>query len=299
MSDFFQRLAPRLAAPPRIEPYPGWTLGAGERGVLPKLRRKVWRRLDRPVVVPWLQELALNIVPGNETCRSVFITGRYEPNEFSVLARILKPGMVFVDVGANLGLYSLFASRLVGAEGTVLALEPSSREFDQLSANLRLNALSNVRALQAAVSDRDGETDLLVAVAQHSGHNTTGRFAYENTELDHRERVATITLDRLVTSEKLSRLDVIKMDIEGGELAAICGAKESLARLHPMLLIEVADRSLRHQGASSAQLLDLICSYGYRLFAFSPKTGRPVPAERKSYYDSEDLLAVSGDSTPW
>ncbi len=298
MADFFQKLAQRVAAPPRVEPYPGWTLGAGERGVVARLRRMVWLRLQKSIVVGWLQGLALNIVPGNETCRSVFVTGRYEPNEFSVLAAILKPGMVFVDLGANLGLYALFASRLVSTEGTVVAIEPSRREYDQLTSNLQLNGIGNVRSVRTAVSDREGETDLLVAVAQHSGHNTTGGFAY-HTALDHRERVPTITLDRLVASQKLSRVDVIKIDIEGGELAAICGAKETLTRFHPVLLIEVADRSLRHQGANSAQLLDLIRSYGYRLLALSAATGLPVAARPKDYYDSENLIATYGDSTPW
>jgi FkbM family methyltransferase len=298
MAGFSQWLAQRLAAPACVESYPGWTLGAGERGVLPKLRRKLWRRLSDPIVVPWVEGLSLTIVPGNETCRSLYITGRYEPNEFSILAAVLKPGMVFVDVGANLGLYSLFASRRVGSEGKVIAVEPSSREFEQLSSNVELNRLSNVRAIRAAVSDHKGEIELLVAVPQHAGHNTTGGFAYE-TALDHCERVCAITIDQLIEGEKLSRVDVIKMDIEGGELAAICGARETLARFRPLLLVEVADRSLRHQGASSAQLLDLITSYGYRLFAFSPSTGWPVPAERKAYYDSENLLAIHGDSLPW
>jgi FkbM family methyltransferase len=298
MAEFSHWLAQRLAAPARVEPYPGWTLGAGERGLGPKLRRELWRRLRAPLVVPWLDGLLLNIIPGNETCRSVFITGRYEPNEFSVLATALKPGMVFVDIGANMGLYSMYASRRVGNAGGVIAVEPSSREFEQLSANIQLNRLSNVHTLRAAVSDKVGETELLVAIAAHAGHNTTGAFVYD-TALDHRERVPSVSLDSLVETEKLSRVDVMKMDIEGGELGAICGARETLMRFHPVLLVEVADRSLRHLGASSAQLLDLIASYGYRFFAFSPVTGRPVAAERKAYYDSENLLAIYGDVTPW
>ncbi len=298
MAEFSHWLAQRLAAPARVEPYPGWTLGAGERGLGPKLRRKLWRRLSAPLVVPWLDGLLLNIIPGNETCRSVFITGRYEPNEFSVLATALTPGMVFVDIGANMGLYSMYASRRVGNAGRVIAVEPSSREFKQLSANIQLNRLSNVHTLRAAVCDKIGETELLVAIAAHAGHNTTGGFAYD-TALDHRERVPSVSLDSLVETEKLSRVDVIKMDIEGGELAAICGARETLMRFHPVLLVEVADRSLYHQGATSAQLLDLISTFGYRFFAFSPTTGRPVPAERKACYDSENLLAIHRDSDPW
>ena len=291
-------LASRMAAPARLEPFPRWFLGAGEKGFGPKLRRSLWRRMRKPMVMPWIENLQVNIEPNNETCRSLFVTGRYEPNELCVLDRVLKAGMVFVDVGANVGLYSLFAASKMGGQGIVVAIEASSRECDRLRRNIELNGFRNVRVIQAAASDRVGETELMVAPPEHGGHNTLGAFAY-GTPVESKERVKTTRIDDIVRERALTRLDVIKMDIEGAELAALRGAEETLRRFHPLLLLEVSDRSLQHQHATSGQLLDHVASFGYRMYAFDPQTGLPAPAERKPYYDSENMLAIAGNEVPW
>lgn len=228
----------------------------------------------------------------------MFVTGRYEPNEFCLLQRILKPGMTFIDAGANVGLYSIFAARRVGSQGNVLAIEPSGREFESFQKNAELNALANVRLVRKALSDRAAEVELSVAPLSKSGHNTLGAFAYD-TPLDHRERVQAERLDDLVRSEGLARVDVIKMDVEGGEMAALRGAVETLQKFRPVVLVELSDRALKHQGASSGEVLALLQQHGYRIFCFDPATGSPTALQPRSYFDSENVIAVTGDATPW
>ena len=292
-------LGPRLAAKPVVELSPGWVLGTGQRADgASRMRRELWPLLRRPFSVPWLENSHLFLYPGNETSRSVFVTGRYEPNEFCLLQRILKPGMTFVDAGANMGLYSVFAARRIGPRGTVLAIEPSGREFEILLKNAKLNALSNLRTIHKALSDRVSEVELSVAPLGKSGHNTLGAFAYD-TQLDHRERVQTEKLDDIVHSEGLGHVDLIKMDIEGAEVAALRGAAETLNKFKPVLLIELSDRALQHQGAKSAEVLALLEQHGYRIYCFDPATGLPVPLKPRTYFDSENVVAVMGDATPW
>ena len=134
--------------------------------------------------------------------------------------------MVFVDVGANMGLYTLFAARKVGEQGQVLAIEPSSRECERLLRNLQANSVSNVRLVRKAVSDSSAEAELLVAADVRSGHNTLGAFSYD-TPLAIKEKVRTERLDAIVAEEGLARVDVIKMDVEGAEVRALEGAVES------------------------------------------------------------------------
>ncbi|HLW86699.1 MAG TPA: FkbM family methyltransferase [Candidatus Sulfotelmatobacter sp.] len=292
-------LGPRLAARPVLEPFPGWVLGSGQRvGSANRFRRELWPLLRQPFAVPWLENLELFLYPGNETSCSVFVTGRYEPNEFCLLQRILKPGMTFIDAGANMGLYSVFAARRVSPGGTVVSIEPSGREFAILEKNVKLNALTNVRMRHKALADRSAELELSVAPLGKSGHNTLGAFAYD-TPLDHRERVKAEKLDDLVHSEGLARVDVIKMDIEGAEMAALRGAEETLRQFKPVLLIEISDRSLQHQGASSREVLALLEQQGYRIYCFDAATAMPVPLTPRPYFDSENLVAVAGDATPW
>src|ERR1700758_4255297 len=136
----------RLAAKPVLQPYPGWVLGSGQSASSQtRFRRAVWRLCRKPFTVPWFDDLRLTLHPGNETSRSIFVTGLYEPNEFLLLSKILKPGMTFVDVGANMGLYTLYAARQVGPQGRVLAIEPSRREVEALKENVEVNAVNNVR----------------------------------------------------------------------------------------------------------------------------------------------------------
>ena len=231
-------LGPRLSARPILEPFPGWVLGSGQRAdPAIRFRREVWPFLRRPFAVPWLENLWLVLYPGNETSRSVFVTGQYEPNEFCLLRRVLKPGMTFLDAGANMGLYSIFAARRVGGEGRVIAIEPSNRESEILQRNVDLNGLTNVHVLRRALSDCQSDVELSVAALGKSGHNTLGAFTYQ-TPLDHRERVQAEKLDDLVGNQ--ARLDVIKMDIEGAEMAALRGATEILRRFKPVLLLELS-----------------------------------------------------------
>jgi FkbM family methyltransferase len=197
-----------------------------------------------------------------------------------------------------MGLYTLFAAHRVGESGYVLAIEPSRREMQMLKNNVEQNALRNVNSYPMALSDQGAEVELLVASLQNSGHNTLGAFGY-NTALDHKERVRTVRLDELVQSEKRDRVDVIKMDIEGAELAALRGAGDTIERYRPVVLVELSDRALRHQSSTSADVLALLTQHGYRFFGFAVDTGLPTPLEPRKHFDSENIIAVSGDSLPW
>jgi FkbM family methyltransferase len=197
-----------------------------------------------------------------------------------------------------MGLYSIFAARRVGPRGKVLALEPSGREFEILQKNVKLNSLTNVIVIRKALADRASDLDLSVAPLGKSGHNTLGAFGYD-TPLDHRERVHAERLDDVVYSEGLARVDVIKMDIEGAEMAALRGAVETLRQFKPVLLIELSDRSLQHQGSGSGEVLAWLEQQGYRTFCFDPATGSPVALKTRAHFDSENIVAAAGDATPW
>jgi FkbM family methyltransferase len=279
---------------PVLKPYPSWRLGAGEKrsgSFFTALRRQIWYAIRVPVVTPWLEGLTVYAYPGNETSRAIFVTGNYEPNEFFLLSHVIRPGMIFVDAGANMGLYTLFVARKIGEHGTVLAIEPSTRECERLLRNVAINSLSNIRLFRNAVSDSCSDVDLLIAEDKWSGHNTLGAFAYD-TPLAIKETVRACRLDDIVSREGLSRVDIIKLDIEGAELRALKGASEILERFRPLLLLELADRALCHQGGSSSQIWDFCRQKGYRIFAFDWTTGLPVLAQQKPYYDSENVVAV-------
>ena len=89
-------------------------------------------RLQRPFVLRWSDRLVIRIVPREQISRALYVSGTYEPNALVVLRSLLREGDIFVDVGANVGVFSLVASGWVGPAGHVIAFEPSSREFSRL-----------------------------------------------------------------------------------------------------------------------------------------------------------------------
>ena len=287
----------RRAAAPRIVPYPGWTTGSDTDADNPEMhvRRGMWESLRKASTILWLDGLKVRLFPGNETSRVLFLTGLYEPNEFGWLDRYLKPGMTVIDGGANMGLYTLYAARRVGLEGRVIALEPSQRDFDRLTAHVRLNRLRNVRCRRVALGRSQGRGRLRIAAEWNAGHNTLGEFGYEATELVRVEEVKVRALDAIVADEGLDRVDLIKLDIEGAEYDALKGAEATIHRHCPAILIELADRTLQHQGASSAQIWTFLEALGYRLYAFDADSRAFVPAHQRDYYDSENRVALAGE----
>lgn len=160
------------------------------------------------------------------------VAGEYEPHLADFIRRVLKPGMVAIDVGANVGRHMLTMARLVGESGHVYAFEPSSENCRALMLTIRENALSNVELIPVALSDRTGA----IAFTQAIGGN--GGFLYfANDPVLHPNCsvVPTIPLDRLIDP---ARIDFIKVDVEGAEHLVISGALELIRKHRPVIVTE-------------------------------------------------------------
>lgn len=279
-----------------LVPYPHWHFDADWRNpeMALRVRRSVWtyfnqRKLAAPLDVCWHHGTKVRIYLGNDLSRQLFIAGCIDPNEFVLLDKVLQTGMTFLDVGANEGLYSLFASARVGPSGSVWAFEPSQREIARIDCNLELNRLNNVHRLPIALSSSDGDGTLLVAGYEHEGHNTLGAFIYD-TVLQHEETVPLRRLDRVVEESKVSRVDFIKIDVEGAELKVLTGARKTLQQFRPFVLFEANNRSLQQQGADVRELIHFLTSESFQIYLFDSNTGCPAVAREGCF--SENMLAV-------
>jgi FkbM family methyltransferase len=163
--------------------------------------------------------------------------GRQEIEQLDCLRKLLAPGDVFIDVGANVGLYTLLGSRLVQSSGRVVAFEPMPRNIGFLQRHIDLNAARNVTILPLACADRSGRE-----IFCDGANNALGHLA------DERESgtmvVATVTLDEIVAQLDLTPT-VVKIDVEGAEMRVLRGASQLLGKSRPALLLSVHSDNLR------------------------------------------------------
>lgn len=194
--------------------------------------------------------------------RSIFAFREcYEP-ELAYLRNLLLPGATFVDVGANLGIYTLVASRIVGCRGRVIALEPSAQSFPLLQKNITLNRLTNVCCLQVALSAERGTVRLYHAPCCSSGNS----LAQDPSFPESFENVPAETLDDLLQRMPAGGVDVIKMDVQGAEELVLRGAQEAIASMNPAVIFELWPEGAQLLGLAPYGAWNLLEGWGYRFF---------------------------------
>jgi FkbM family methyltransferase len=203
--------------------------------------------------------------PRDAISREVCFTGLYEPQETALVRSILRPGMTFVDVGANWGYFTLLGAGLVGESGRVIAIEPDPRIFPILQRNLARNGLTTVIAMQVAASAERGIV-LLRGYVEDQGNFGLSRPVLKAAAEDGHFEVVGEPLDALLDDLGLPTIDLLKVDIEGGEGLALKGLSQSLVRhrIHRILL-ELHPQQLSELGDSPTKILSGLASIGYRI----------------------------------
>jgi FkbM family methyltransferase len=210
-------------------------------------------------------------------------SGEYEPHLTAVFERYCRPGMTVVDVGANLGYYSLLASRLVGASGRVVALEPNSENCRLLLSSLRMGGVTNVQLIPVAADTEAG----WAYYSTHVGSN--GGLIEDQDLLKHPGTVVpTFRLDDIVEGP----VGFLKMDVEGAEGRVVKGATRLIERDRPIITTELKDEMLRRvSGTSVADYLGYFESVGY-----TPAVLEKTSGAEKPYASVAALLADWGDT---
>jgi len=147
----------------------------------------------------------------------------------------LKLGMIIVDIGAHIGTFTLLASKIVGEQGKVIAIEPEVHNFEQLKRNLELNRIKNVVPVNVALSDFNDKKDFFITKGSgcHSFSPMPGEKIIDKIQVNVK------TLDTLLQELNISKIDLIKIDAEGAEISVLKGAEKTL-RANPHIKIIVA-----------------------------------------------------------
>lgn len=207
-----------------------------------------------------VEDFVIEVDPFEAPGRALWRTGFTEPETRKLLTKLLKPHTVMLDIGAYVGQFSLVASRLV-SDVSIFAFEPTPSVFEQLQRNVELNGCQNVVCLNVALSDRPGKANLYT-YPESADQNSLRRL---NTASTASVEISVETVDCFVKRRKLARLDTIKIDVEGNELAVLRGARESLLRFRPALIVEIS-RHQRVYGYTGAEIKLLLAELGYNTF---------------------------------
>lgn len=191
---------------------------------------------------------------------------------------LIEPGQVVYDLGANLGLYSVLMSRWVGAEGHVYALEANPVCLQFLRTNVAFNRSANVEILPAAVLDRPGDIGFSINYG-NSNLGLTEETQFYAAKAGHQIRVTCHELDRLLGELPLLTPQMIKLDVEGAEIAAVRGMRETLERHRPVLVMEL------HGYANAARTLEILDGLRYTY---------TDPATREDFGSAGEVCAKLG-----
>jgi len=179
--------------------------------------------------------------------------GVWEPGTTAIIKKYVKPGMSVFDIGASSGVHALRMAKLVGQRGTVYAFEPSDWMFDKLIDNLNLNDFTNVIVEKVALSNECGNEQF-----ESTEHGKLGR-GIDEPMID----ITHLTIDEYVSQMNVKKLDFIKIDTDGYEVKIFDGARKTLEKFHPTMIVEF--RPSLAQG-----IIDILLEYGY--YFFSEKT---------------------------
>ena len=234
------------------------------------------RRLFKPPMTFTTVKVQGNImyVDVNSNFKTPLGSDHYERYETSLFQKEVKEGMTVVDLGAHIGYYTLIAARLVGKNGRVFSFEPEPDNYSLLVKSIEANGYKNITPVQKAVSDKVGTTKLFVSPTDAGVHSI-----YNPHEWRKCIEVETVTLDGFFGEGK-DRIDVIKMDIEGAEPAALQGMRKILTKNRDIKIFsEFFPEPIRRGGCSPEEYLNELVNFGFTIFNIDERKEEIKPCD--------------------
>ncbi|WP_299416259.1 FkbM family methyltransferase [Acaryochloris sp. IP29b_bin.148] len=192
----------------------------------------------------------------------------FEVQELSFFERSIQEGSVVFDIGANGGLYSLIASRKAGKSGNIYAFEPGKAELEILHRNLSINSCDNVEVIEKAVSDHSGQSKF--AISKDGAMNSLMETEHLYQSITHWQTIELISLDAFIQHNNISKVDFIKVDVEGAEELVFKGATKLLSSPSPpTLLFEGCNSTLATFGCSAEDLINGIQEFGFSVYSLN------------------------------
>lgn len=190
----------------------------------------------------------------------IYMHHQYEPRVTQELEKFLRCKENFIDIGANIGFFSLFASKLL-EEGNVYSFEASPEIYSKLEDNIKINDIQNITAYNYAISDEIKDVVIYESSRAHRGLTSIRALSED---ISKKRKVKSISIDSIL--DELPKISLVKIDIEGAEFLALNGMKNLLKRDTPNIILELTDEFLKELDSSSLEVCDFLKSFNYRLY---------------------------------
>ncbi|MCG5497540.1 FkbM family methyltransferase [Ectothiorhodospira variabilis] len=228
----------------------------------------LWRTTLTPRKAKTQTGHLINVAPPDAVQTSIYMTGVWEPSITAYVSATLRTGDTFIDIGANVGYYSLLGSEIVGKHGKVFALEASPNIYHELTANIKRNRISNITSIKALIGSEHGERDFWSGGARNLGQSTCVAKAAQQEGFILEGKVQSYRLEDVIDFKTITNARLIKIDVEGAEL-------EVLAPLLPRLqefsegtewILEVTPELYPRGHEDAIQIFQSFFSSGYRAY---------------------------------
>lgn len=210
---------------------------------------------DRVITTDYI--LYLN--PNDPVVSGAIALEAYEIEAVKFIKKLTRPGMTVLDIGANIGYYSVILGKSVGENGKVYAFEPEPTNFQFLERNIGANSLSHVKAYRLALANKPGILSFYLHESNKGKHSLIDY--QKNTECI---KVEATTVDSFITKHGIRKIDLIKIDVEGAEPMVFEGMKETLAKHRPIIFTEYFPYAIRSSGRDPLNFLRNLDTLGYR-----------------------------------
>ena len=228
---------------------------------------------------------------------SKLIYDKFEVDEIDFVNKYLKEGDTFLDIGANVGLFSLYASKKVGSSGNVIAFEPAYVTHKRLLENCELNKLSNVRPFKLGLSNENTTLELNISSNGFEAWNT---FVKSNdNKFSSKESVEVNSLDYFLSQNSIDtdKISLIKLDVEGFEINVLEGASALLANENaPVFMVEFTDDNAIAAGHCCHEIYKLLNRYGYTWYTYDAAKNKLIFDPMRPSYPYNNLIAVKNIS---
>jgi len=232
----------------------------------------------------------MQVNPSEHIQQQLFWYGHYEKEIGDLINEILQPDDFFLDIGANIGYFSLLAA-IHQPSAKVISFEPVTTVFKLFEENISLNNVSNIKTINAAVGEKDDEKEIYI-----STDDNTGMSSFQKTEnySGKKEKVKVIAIDSWFRSSGLSKIDLVKIDIEGSELSALKGMNEMLLNFKPLLIVEINPDTLRLFNHGSVDIINYLKQLGFDGFLIS-KTGKLETTNKNLLQNACNVLFIHNE----